>query len=221
MLWISHDEKRKTHARTLLDHVRFPHLRRYYLLCARDMVSGFDEQTRQFVDQLYNEAILFKMGGPQWLKQKPIATLSNNHNRFTSRIPVGSASNVFTMSAKFSGVNKWAVDKPNWSENFFSNGYVLQFYLNKNNQNSFGAFLRIDSPLIPSEAFCLPINFIIYLQSNKTGQQEKIRPCKTTFRKNMSKGVPNLGVYEEFICNNSVTVTLEVHFEPLDWLDAQ
>jgi len=182
------------------------------------MIKWFDDPTKAFIQELYDEAMMYKIGGYDWIKARNISSSSANSKRFTSRVPANAASNTFTMNAKFTGVSKWTIDKPHWSDTFYSNGYSLQFYINRTNSgvNSFGVYLHVFSQFIDPEDFCLPLNFVISLQG-KDGQMEKIRPCKTTFRKSSSKGVANLGVnYEDYVINNAVTVAIEVMFEQLD-----
>jgi len=215
LLWLNHGEERKQHAQTLINHVRFPHLRRYYLLSVPFMLKGFDTATRCFVEDLYNEAMVYKVGGPDWIKARGFSSTSSNTKRFSSRNLLNPTSNTFVMTDKFPGASKWVVDKPHWSETYFSNGYSLQFYVCRS-AGSFGVYLHVYSQFIPVEEFCLPLSFTIFLL-HKSGQFDRIRPCKTTFRKNSSKGMPNLGVnHEDYIVNNTVTVKIEVTFENLD-----
>jgi len=216
LLWLSHGEDRKQYAKTLINHVRFPLLRRYYLLSVPFMLKGLDPETKLFVDELHNEALVFKVGGSEWVKARGIPSSSTNPKRFQLRNSNSTTvSNTFVMTDKFTGASKWVVDKPHWSETYFSNGYSLQFYVCRS-AGSFGVYLHVFSQFIPADEFCLPLSFTIFLL-HKSGQFDRIRPCKTTFRRTASKGMPNLGVnHEDYIVNNTVTVKIEVTFENLD-----
>jgi len=175
------------------------------------MIKDCSLDTSKYVSKLYNTAMEFKVGGPEWIKDKVPHSSQKN---FTPR-PQAFNSNPFTMTEKFTGISKWIVDKPHWSNTYFSNGYSIQFYVCKSPQQSFGVYLHVYNQFIESVDFCLPLSFTIYLM-NKNGSYEKIRPCKTTFRKS-SKGMPNLGVnQEDFILNNCITVKIEVTFEGVD-----
>jgi len=211
LLWINHSPERRNYLPQILPLIRFTQLRKFYLLSVPLMLKGYPPEVNARIKELFNEAIEFKVGGPEWMKSRVQGSIT--HKRFTNR-PVASNSNPFIMSERFTGVNKWVVDKPQWSDTHFSNGYSVQFYVCKS-QQSFGAYLHIVNQFIEAEEFCLPLSFTIYLL-NKVGTFDRIRTCKSTFRRT-SKGVPNLGVnHDDFVINNSMTIKIEVAFEQVE-----
>jgi len=210
LLWISHKPERKQSLESFLPYVRFPHMRKFYLLSVPFMIKEFPSETVRKVMALYNEALEFKVGGYEWVKEHPPTALSAP-NRFVPRTKHITTATTFIMSEKWSEVHSWQLDKAYWSRTFFSNGYSLQFYICKT-QQSFGVYLHVTNTFISSTDFCLPLSFTISLLS-KNQNYDKIRTCRTTFRRN-SKGMPNLGInHDEYVINDTIFVQLEVNFE--------
>jgi len=175
LLWIEHKQERKKYLETLLPFVRFPQLRKYYLLSVPLMIKDCSPETSKYVSKLYNEAMEYKVGGQEWIKDKLPHT---NHKNFLPR-PQSINSNPFTMTEKFTGVSKWQVDKPHWSNTYFSNGYSIQFYVCKSAQ-SFGVYLHVFNAFINALDFCLPLSFTIYLL-HKNGIYEKNKAVQDNF----------------------------------------
>jgi hypothetical protein len=209
LVWITHKAERKQYLESFLPYVRFPHMRKFYLLSVPFMIKDFPDETSKKVMALYKEGLEFKVGGYEWVKERP-PTLLSAANRFIPRKNI-TAPSVFIMNEKWSEVHSWQLDKAYWSRTFFSNGYSLQFYICKT-QQSFGVYLHVTNSFISASEFCLPLSFTISLLS-KNQTYEKIRTCRTTFRKN-SKGMPNLGVnHDDYVINDSIYVQLEVNFD--------
>jgi len=210
LLWISHKPERTQYLEAFLPFVKFPHMRRFYLLSVPFMIKDFPIETVKKVMALHNEALEFKVGGYEWVKEHPPIALSTP-GRFVPRTKHLNAPSNFMMNEKWPEVHTWQLDKPYWSRTFFSNGYSLQFYICKTPQ-SFGVYLHVTNSFISSVDFCLPLSFSIFLLS-KSQVYDKIKSCRTTFRKN-SKGVPNLGInHEDYVMNDTISVQLEVTFE--------